>query len=374
MRNLPDLDPEEILATIAEWVETESPTSDAEAVNRCIGKADSLCRAFGLTTERTPGRDGYGDILSAADPGADGEGILVLSHLDTVHPHGTLGRNPFRREGDRVFGPGIYDMKGGACLALYACRSARRDDPQSLPVRFLFLPDEEVGSPTSREAIEREAARAKYVLVTEPAREGGKIVTGRKGVARYGVTAHGRPAHSGLRHQDGRSAVREMAHQILAIEALTDYGRGLTANVGLISGGTGANVVPAHCRIEVDVRVADMASARFVEERMRSLSSSDPEVRLVVEGGLNRPPFEKSPEIERLYQTARTLAGEIGFDLVDMTTGGGSDGNFTAAMGIPTLDGLGVDGAGAHTEEEHMLFSSIAPRGRLMKRLFETLR
>ena len=212
------------------------------------------------------------------------------------------------------------------------------------------------------------------MLVTEPARDGGKIVTSRKGVGRFEVKATGIPAHSGGSHRKGRSAIKEMAHQILAIEAMTDYTRGVTTTVGMMSGGTAPNVIPQHGHITVDLRVRDAATGREFEERILGLKSVDPDVKLKVTGGMNRPPFEKTPAIEALLRQAQALAREIGFTLADtLMTGGGSDGNFTAALGVPTLDGLGIDGDGAHTEWEHGYISSIEPRTRLMRRLFETL-
>jgi glutamate carboxypeptidase len=229
-----------------------------------------------------------------------------------------------------------------------------------------------VGSPTSRAIIEREARRAKAVLVTEPAREGGKIVTGRKGVGRFDLRLTGRPAHSGTRHQDGRSAVKELARQILDIEAMTDYARGVTVNVGLVAGGTRANVVAAEAWAEIDMRVPNPEIGDEMVARMLALHPYDPDVTLRITGGMNRPGYEKSPEIEALFQTARGIAAGIGFDLQDLKTGGGSDGNFTASI-APTLDGLGVDGSGAHTHDEQLYVSSIVPRARLMLGLWEAL-
>jgi len=210
------------------------------------------------------------------------------------------------------------------------------------------------------------------VLVTEPARDGGKVVTARKGVGRFEVHATGVPAHSGARHQDGRSAIKEMARQILAIEEMTDYARGITTTVGTIAGGTAPNVIPQHCHISVDLR--DEAAGAEFEAKILRLEPFDPGVRVEVIGGMNRPPFEKSTAIDVLFRHARAVAKNVGFDLQDTEmTGGGSDGNFTAALGVPTLDGLGIDGDGAHTEWEHGLISSIEPRTRLMRRLLETL-
>jgi len=375
-KNIPEIDPDEILNGILEWVTIESPSNDGKAVNVMVDRTERDLAPLGMTVSRTPGQDGFGDILTARTPwGGDGPGILVLSHLDTVHPHGTSeSGNPIRREGDKVYGPGIYDMKGGAYLGFYALRHlVRSGQTTPLPITFMFVPEEEVGSPTSREAIEQAARAAKYALVLEPAREGGKIVTGRRGAARYRVIAKGRPAHSGLRHQDGRSAIKEIAKQVLRFEALTDYEADVTCNVGLISGGTGVNVVPAECTAELDVRVPNPEEGQRIEETIAAFEAFDPDVEVTITGGMNRPPYEKDEGIERLFQHAKGLAAEIGFELEDMKTGGGSDGNFTAALGVPTLDGLGVDGHGAHQLDEHMYYSSLVPRTKLLLRLLQTL-
>ena len=376
-RNEPRIDADEILEGILEWVRIESPSHDAAAVNRMVDEIESRMRPLTPHVERTPGRGGYGDLLTARSPwGGEGPGILVLSHVDTVHPIGTIDETlPVRREGDRVYGPGIYDMKGGAFLAWYAFRHLVRSGRETpLPITFLFVPEEEVGSPTSRRAIERAARTNRYVLVTEPARDGGRIVTARKGAALFEMTARGRPSHAGVRHEAGRSAIKEMARQILLLEGLTDYECGVTVNVGVVSGGTGANVVPAECRARIDVRVPTPGAGEEMCARVLGLTPFDPDVEVEVTGGMNRPPYEKAPPIEALFEHAKGLAAEIGFDLGDVKTGGGSDGNFTAALGVPTLDGLGVDGDGAHSHEEHLYRSSLEPRTRLLLRLFETLK
>ncbi|MCG8694889.1 MAG: M20/M25/M40 family metallo-hydrolase [Minwuiales bacterium] len=381
--NRPTVDAEEILEGIREWVMIETPSNDGAAVNKLVDLVGEQMNRLDMRLERVPGRDGYGDVLMARTPwgaaegGDDEPGILVLSHLDTVHPIGTIENElPYRREGDSVFGPGIYDMKGGAYLAYYALRHIMREGRETpLPITFLYVPEEEIGSPTSREIIEREALKNKYVLVTEPAREGGRIVTARKGVGHFKIEVTGKPAHAGMRHQDGASAIREMARQILAVEALTDYDRGITTNVGLVSGGTGTNVVPAHCVAEAEARLPDPETADEICAKILGLQSSDPDVTITVTGGMNRPPYRKSEAIAALFEHAQGLAEEIGFDLKDVPlTGGGSDGNFTAGLGVPTLDGLGVDGRGAHAHDEQLYVSSLAPRAALMIRLLETLR
>ena len=379
LRTADDLafDTDEILEGIRRWVEIETPSSDAAAVNRLMDLVAEGMGTMGFSLERRPGRDGFGDILLTRSPwGGDGAGILVLSHLDTVHPIGTIETLRFRREGDVAYGPGIYDMKGGAYLAVHAARHlVRAGRETALPITFLFAPDEEVGSPTSRAAIEREGARARYVLVTEPARDGGSCVTGRKGVARFEIRTRGRPAHSGSRHEDGRSAIREMAHQILAIEGMTDYSRGITTTVGLISGGTAANVVPAECRALIDLRFPDAQAGDDTIAAIRALKPVDPDVGIAVTGGINRPAYAKTPAIQALYQHTRGLGAELGLQLGEVPlTGGASDGNFTAALGVPTLDGLGVDGDGAHTLHEQIDCRTLAKRAALWVRLFETLR
>jgi glutamate carboxypeptidase len=371
---------DEIVSGIQRWIAIESPTDVPEAMARMAAQAQADYEAIGARVERIPGRDGFGDHLLAIDDrhcppdGAAGPGVLVLSHLDTVHAMGTLVKdNPLRIEGDRLYGPGAEDMKGGTYLALAALRQIARSGLRTkLPVRHLMVSDEEMGSPTSREHIEREARRAKFVLVTEPARSGGKIVTARKGIAGFTITAHGLPAHAGVEHHLGRSAIHEIAHQILALEAMTDYARELTVNVGLVRGGTRFNVVPEWASVDVDVRMPNPVIGDEIVQRIRALRPHGPDVRLTIEGGINRPGYEKTPAIAALYEHAKVLAAEIGFELVDLKTGGGSDGNFTASI-APTLDGLGVDGDGGHTHDERLYISSVVPRMRLLMRMFETL-
>ncbi|MCA3562750.1 MAG: M20 family metallopeptidase [Methylocystis sp.] len=369
-------DSETIASVLEGWVARESPTMEAAAVNRMQDLVQAFFAAGNCHVERFAGRNGLGDTLKVTAGPANGKPpILVLSHVDTVHPLRTIERDlPFRRDGDRLYGPGIYDMKGGACLASEAFRNVAAKGSATRPLVFLFTPDEEIGSPTTRDLIEAEGRRAGYVLVTEPARDGGRIVTARKGVGRFDVHVEGRPAHSGSRHQDGRSAIREAARQILAIEGLTDYERGVTTTIGRIQGGTAANVIPQHCRFEVDLRVTNVSDGEHFERHILGLRPFDPDVALRITGAMNRPPMAKTPAIQALYDHAVDCARACGFELPEAPmTGGGSDGNFTAALGIPTLDGLGCDGDGAHTLHEHCFVSSLAPRAALLARLLETL-
>lgn len=364
-----------ILDGIRRWVEIETPTEAPEQVNKLATLVAEGYRGVPATVERIQGTNGCGDHLAVRSAwGQDQPGILVLSHLDTVHPMGFIERLPFKVEGDSAFGPGIYDMKGGGYIACHAfrelCRTAGR---APLGITHLFTSDEEIGSPTSRALIEAEGRKAKYVLVTEPARDGGKVVTGRKGVGRFDVFIKGVPAHAGVRPADGRSAVRELANVIQALEAMNDPERGVTVNVGVVRGGTRPNVTPEDAYAEVDLRAPTIADANEFVGRILGLTSRTEGVSVKVVGELNRPPYEKSSAGAALFEHARTLAAGLGFDLVDTYTGGGSDGNFTAAQ-TATLDGLGVDGQGAHTHYEQLYVSSIEPRARLLHRLYQTLR
>jgi glutamate carboxypeptidase len=368
-------DAKTILDGIRRWVEIETPTEAPEQVNKLATMVAEGYRDLPATIERVAGHSGCGDhILARSSWGQDAPGILVLSHLDTVHPLGFIQRLPFKIEGDSAFGPGIYDMKGGAYLAYHAfaqlCATRERSP---LGVTQLYVSDEEIGSPTSRALIEEEGRRAKYVLVTEPARDGGKIVTGRKGVGRFEIFVKGLPAHAGTRPEDGRSAIRELANIIQTLEAMNDLKRGVTVNVGVVRGGTRPNVIAEEAYAEVDLRVPSIADGDDLVAKILSLKSRTEGVSVRVVGGLNRPPYEKGNAGAALYEHARTLAAEIGFDLVDTSTGGGSDGNFTAPH-TATLDGLGVDGEGAHTHYEQLYISSIEPRARLLYRLYQTLR
>ena len=371
------VDSDAILGNIRNIVEIESPSRHAAGVNRVL---ETIARSFegtGAASERELTADSFGDILLVrCDPTRNEPGILVLSHMDTVHPVGTLASKlTYRREGDRVYGPGIYDMKGGLMLAVEAFRriaQARRRT--KLPITFLFTPDEELSSPVSRRVIEREARGQRYVLVTEPARDGGKVVTERKGIGVFVIRTRGRPAHAGGDPDKGRNAIVAMAEIVLAISGLNDPRLGITTNVGLIAGGTARNTVAEECMIEVDLRFCDPANASEMEAKLKALKSSRPDIETTVTGKITRPPFVRGRGVDLVFDKAATIAKEIGFNLKRAPrVGGGSDGNFTVAMGIPTLDGLGVDGDGAHTNHEYMLFSSIEPRTRLLQGLMEQL-
>lgn len=367
---------EAAVKAISAWVAQESQSQDTAGVNAMMDLVCAEVAGAPILVERVPGREGLGDhLVLRAGPQTGAAPVVILSHLDTVHPKGTLaGGLPCRVEGDRLYGPGVCDMKGGAWLALQALRAAVAEGLLRRPVRFVFTSDEEIGSPTSRALIEAEARGARAALVTEPARQGGRIVTARKGTAAFQMEIEGRASHAGVNHALGRSALREAAHQVLALEAMTDYDRGTTVNVGRLQGGTGTNVVPQFASLQIDGRITSLAEGEALVARILGLQPQTPDIRLSIRGGLNRPPYEKTPEVAALFEHAVALAAEIGFELGDVPmTGGGSDGNFTAALGVPTLDGLGIDGEGAHTLQEFGYISSIAPRMALMKALLRTL-
>jgi glutamate carboxypeptidase len=371
--NLP-FDADVMLQGLRTWVECESPTFDSAAVNRMMGLAARDLALMGAAIETVPGRMGLGDCVRARfpHPKADRPGILVLGHLDTVHPVGTLALLPWRRDDGRCWGPGILDMKGGNCLALEAIRQLRRADIVTpLPVTVLFTSDEEIGSPSTRDLIEAEAARHKYVLVPEPARSDGGVVTGRYAIARFNLEAVGRPSHAGARLSEGRSAIREMARRIVEIEAMTT--EDCTFSVGVVHGGTWVNCVATRCTGEA----LSMAKRQEDLDRgvagMLALSGSRDEVSFTVTRGVTRPVWEPDDRTMALYDKARAVARSIGFDISHRSAGGGSDGNFTGAMGVPTLDGLGVQGNGYHTLDEHIHVDSLVQRGRLMAGLLATL-
>ena len=356
----------QIAAGIQTWIRCESPSSSPQGIAAMVAMVEQHAKAAGLAAQASSLGDTTGPLLHISNRAAGDSrtGILILGHLDTVHPFGTLQQNACRVEGDKLYGPGGYDMKGGVYLALTALGQLAAPGSTALPVDFLLVPDEETGSHQSRAAIERFARQSRYALVGEPARaDAGKCVTARKGTGMLRLKVQGRPAHAGVDHDKGRSAIREMAHQVLALEAMTDYARGITVSVGTISGGTVTNTVPSQCQAMVDFRVPDMRAAEDILAKMRALKPVGPDVTLDIDIELNRPPMVKTDAVADLLARAQTWAVESGFVLEDAPmTGGGSDANFTAALGIPTLDGLGVDGDGAHTLHEHILVPTLAPR------------
>jgi glutamate carboxypeptidase len=371
--NLP-FDAEVMLQGLRPWIECESPTWDAAAVNRMLDLAARDLTIAGARVERIAGQGGFGGCLRARfpHPRESQPGILIAGHLDTVHPVGTLAKLPWRREGTKCYGPGIFDMKGGNYLSIEAIRQLQRAACTTpLPITILFTPDEEVGTPSTRDVIEAEAARNKYVLVPEPGRGETGVVTGRYAIARFNLEATGKPSHAGATLAAGRSAIREMARRIIEIDGMTTDD--CTFSVGIVHGGQWVNCVASSCTGEALSMAKRQADLDRGVEKMLSLSRTENDVAFKVTRGVTRPVWEPDEKTIALFEKARSIAKMLGIELTHGSVGGGSDGNFTGAMGIATLDGLGVRGAGAHTLEEHIEVESLVERGRLMAGLLAVL-
>lgn len=365
-------DTDEMVAGLRPWIETESPTFDAEAVNRMMDLVQHDLATLGARVERIPGRMGLGDSVRATlpHPRAGEGGILLLGHMDTVHPVGTSQTLPFRRDGDICFGPGLMDMKGGNYVYLDALRKILEAGIETpLPVTVLFTPDEEIGTPSARALIEAEAKRHEYILIPEPACPDGSAVIGRYAIARFNLQARGTPSHASWSLSEGRSAIAEMARKVGEIEAFTT--EDCSFSVGVIHGGQWVNCVSSVC----DAEVLSMAKTQDLLDagvrRMLDLGTDAGEVRLDVRRGVTRPLWQEGqPGTMAMLDVAQGIAAAIGFDLPGCSAGGGSDGNFTGALGLPTLDSIGVRGKGLHTLDEHIEVSSLVERARLAAGLY----
>ncbi|MEI4232704.1 M20/M25/M40 family metallo-hydrolase [Roseovarius sp. D22-M7] len=365
-------DADEMLEGLRPWIETESPTFDAAAVNRMMDVVQHDLAALGARVERIPGRMGLGDSVRATlpHPRAGEGGILLLGHMDTVHPVGTLETLPFRRDGNLCYGPGLMDMKGGNYVYLDALRkllAAGIETP--LPVTVLFTPDEEIGTPSARGLIEAEAQRHKFILIPEPACPDGSAVIGRYAIARFNLCTLGTPSHASWALSEGRSAIAEMARKVAEIEGFTT--EDCSFSVGVIRGGQWVNCVSSRC----DAEVLSMAKSQDLlddgVQRMLDLNSDEGAVRLEVRRGVTRPLWQEGqPGTMAMLDVARGIASEIGFELAACSAGGGSDGNFTGALGLATLDSIGVRGKGLHTLDEHIEIDSLLERARLAAGLF----
>jgi glutamate carboxypeptidase len=352
-------------AALQELVEHESPSEDRHAVNNAVDLVEVWSENLGGRTRRHKQRQ-FGDVLElrfgpARSPRTP---ILLLGHLDTVWPLGTLKAMPWRRAEGRLWGPGVLDMKAGVVMALTAIQTLQQLK-LATPVTLLLNSDEEVGSTISRPITEKLARESSAVLVLEPA-QGLAYKTARKGVGQYNVQVTGVGAHSGVDFERGHSAILELAKLIQTISGFTNLKRKLTVNCGVIAGGTRSNVVPSLASTEVDVRIARASDAPYVDKLFRSLKVSDPHCKLTITGGINRPPMERKPGTIALFKKARSLAADLGFALEEASTGGGSDGNFTAALGVPTLDGMGAVGDGAHAAHESVVIEHLVPRTALL--------
>lgn len=368
---------DEVLATLRQMVELESPSDDKQACDRMAAWLQERLEAAGFKTERLA-NPGCGDHLKGIlrwGPGDAQPGIMLLGHFDTVWPVGEITKRPWREADGRVYGPGIYDMKGGIALMLQALSHMRRHNLRPrLPVTVLLNSDEELGSATSRAAIEAMAAQSRYVLVFEPGdMPQGQVNTFRKGVIHFELHVTGRAAHAGADHRTGRNAVAELARHITRLEDLTDYAKGTTVNVGRVSGGRAANVMAPHAVAHVDVRVSTAAEADRMERLIDRLEPSRPGFGVAVKHKLSRPPLERHRKVADLYQQARRMAAALGLSLPERPSGGASDGNFTAALGVATLCGIGIVGDGAHAIDEHIVTEWIPRRLALIVRLLERL-
>ncbi|WP_265499527.1 M20/M25/M40 family metallo-hydrolase [Paracoccus beibuensis] len=355
-----------MLAGLRPWIECESPTWDAAAVSRMMDLAARDLVEAGATVETIPATGGFGTSIRATFPHPDQgkPGILVSGHMDTVHPVGTLEKLPFRVQDGRAWGPGIMDMKGGNYVFLEAMRQIRRAGLTTpLPVTFLFTPDEEVGTPATRSLIEDAARGQRAVLVPEPASQDGGAVTGRYAIARFDLLTEGRPSHAGWALKDGRSAIAAMARRILQIEAMSTDD--CSFSVGVVHAGQWVNCVSSICRAEVLSVAKTQKDLDGGVAAMLALQGEEGGVTFTVTRGVTRPVWEPQPGTMALYDLARQLASRIGFEMSSSSAGGGSDGNFTGAMGVPTLDSIGVRGRGLHTLDEHIQVDSLAERARL---------
>jgi glutamate carboxypeptidase len=365
---------EQMLEELERLVANESPSHDKASLDRLAQTLAGRLRGLGGETEIVDNAAG-GNHVVARFTGPDQKSpALVLGHFDTVWPIGTLARMPVREETGRLFGPGIFDMKASLVMTnqvLEAFQALGLTMPR--PLIVLYTSDEEIGSPGSRPLIEDLARKCEYVLVLEPPLADGSLKTARKGVGRFTIEIEGKAAHAGVAPESGASAIVELAHQILRIQALNGASVGTTVNVGVVQGGTTANVVPARAVAEVDVRVSTQSDAATIERELRFLKPVTPGTRIKVEGRFSRPPMERTAAIASLFARAREIGLELGQNLNEGSTGGGSDGNFTAALGVPTLDGLGALGDGAHAESEHIVIESMPPRAALLAALLLNL-
>ena len=365
----------ELIAFTRALVEIESPSGDEAGSNAVVSLLASAARAIpAVHSVELVTSEEYGVHLRLKAFEGVEPPIVVIGHTDTVHPRGSLAERPWRVEGNRAFGPGVFDMKANCAMALEALRacSILKIGPRR-PVVVLLTCDEERGSFTGRSLVEAESKRSRAVLVIEPPAPGGRVKTGRKGTGIFHLAAHGRAAHAGLEPEKGASAVLEIARQIQRLHELNDPARGITVNVGVVRGGTGSNVVAADARAEIDIRFTSETDAEQLEQTIRSLRPYDERVRLVVSGDINRPPLERTDKVVSLYEHAKAIAADIGFELGEAQVGGASDGNFAAAVGASVLDGLGVAGDGAHAIHEHILIDDLPKRGALLAGLLATL-
>jgi len=367
----------EVLALTCALVENESPSGDQDGSSAVVSLLASAAGSIGAvnSVERIASEE-FGEhiLIRAFANNASNAPIMILGHTDTVHPRGAIKERPWRTEGNRVYGPGVFDMKVNCAVVLEALRACEATGliPSS-PVTILLTCDEESGSPSGRPLVEAEAKTARATLVLEPPASNGRVKTGRKGTGMFTLEVEGRAAHAGLDPEKGVSAVLELARQTIRLHNLNDLPAGTIVTVNVVQGGTHSNVIPAEASAEIDLRFASQEIGKRVEQTILNLKPMDERAKLTVKGGINRPPLERTEKVQRLFAHARAIATLLDFDLGEASVGGASDGNFVAALGVPVLDGLGVQGDGAHASHEHILCDDIPIRGALLAALIATL-
>ena len=366
----------QMLATLRRFVMAESPSLEKVAADRCCAIIAEAWNKLSARVERIAQKH-RGDLLrityASKEPRPKGQ-LLVLGHYDTVYSTGALARMPFRVAGGKAYGPGTFDMKAGIVQALFALEALQQSEI-SLPKRLVFLwtSDEEIGSEAARKCFETEARRSDAVFVLEPSfGRSGLLKTARKGVGEAELIVHGRASHAGLAPQEGVNAIHELARQLARIEKWNDLRLGVTINAGIIEGGTRTNVIPERARAVLDLRALRVSDMRSLERRLHALRPFHRGARLEISGGFGRPPLERKMSAT-LFARAKSLANQMNLTLGECTAGGGSDGNFTAALGIPTLDGLGAVGDGAHSSREHILINAMPQRAALLAALLASL-
>jgi glutamate carboxypeptidase len=369
----------EMLSLLRKMVEIESPSDDKAALDRMGAFLAEIFERIGGKVTSYPQKEA-GNHLKAEFAGGTGfaggagKPALLLGHFDTVWPMGTLANMPFRIQDGRAYGPGVYDMKAGITMMIFALRALKEAGAAHRPVTILLDTDEEVGSVTGRPVVEATARECEAVLVLEPSQgPQGHLKTSRKGVGSITIRVLGRASHSGVDFEKGRSAITELARQIIEIVKFTDLSRGITVNPGVVHGGTRSNVIAAEAWAEIDLRIDRAADAAALEQKFAALKPFDPDCSIQITGGINRPPMERTEGTVRLFEIAREIGGAMGWQVMESATGGGSDGNFTSALGVPTLDGLGALGEGAHASHESIVIKELPQRTALLAGLLQTL-
>jgi len=368
---------DDLLKLTRTLVQAESPSGDEsgsrDVASLLVDRAESIAAVNSVERIQVAGFGEHVRIRAYAD-GNQEQQIVLLGHTDTVHPRGSLEERPWRTDGNRIYGPGIFDMKSNCALALELLGAFEATGARpARPITLLFMCDEESGSVHGRAVVESEARRARAVLVLEPSASGGRAKTGRKGTGMFTVEVRGRAAHAGLDSEKGVNAVLELARQTIRLHELNDPANGTNVTVTIFNGGTATNVVPALATAEVDMRFTSLDLGVVVESKVLNLKPFDPGAQVVVSGGINRPPLERTANVLELYEIARGIAARLDFELGETSVGGGSDGNFVGALGVPVLDGLGIEGDGAHAAHEHIVIDNIAARGAMLAGLIASL-